>query len=299
MEFDLNITQSKLESVETVGDFESLIPGSGMYLGFDKLDPDLKLREIQTTSKCRINVVDTLRIEKLKNEEYISTNLVYYSKILRDHVEVYGIKLDDFEDPVVEEEEFDEFTPLIIRYDEILINDRYPDYSNFVLFKGVRIYPNRYNTANGLLIRKQKRYIFVADSIIMFNFPEPIIDFYSYEIGFFPGFFARSENYVYFINQDKLIKYSNFNVEDFEAKFLADNYISDLKIERRVVIADVLNVFRFGELPDPDTVIDALIIEKRLNDENQTLEKLEVYESSTLDDNPEFDYDEAFEIWYY
>lgn len=302
--------------VKTVGDFENLINGPrgkngerlidtkySLYLGFDKLSPNEILKEIKTDSKRKINIVDEFRVKKLLKESWIPANYVYYIELeKKNRMSILGVKLGDLEDPLVEDEEFDEFTPIQTGYKKLYLNKRYPDYSNFIMFDDVKIHTNKYNFSNGVLAQiAPTRYLFVADIIILFTFPEEIIDFYSLEVNFFPDFFVRSENYVYFINQNKLMRYnSKFNAIEFEAKYFIKNYIPQESIPDRVVIADAANIYQFGDaVPDVDTMLTQLLEDLRVTNTRQVQEKLEIIESAENDEEADFDYDEYFEITYY
>ena len=302
--------------VKTVRDFENLINGPrgpdgkrladtryALYLGFDKLGPDEVLKEIKTDAKRKINIVDELRVKKLLKESWIPTNYVYYVELeKKNRLSILGVKFGDLEDPTVEDEEFDEFTPIQTGYMRLFLNKRYPDYSNFILFDDVKIHTNKYNFSNGVLAQiAPTRYLFVADMIILFTFPEEIIDFYSLEVNFFPDFFVRSANYVYFINQDKLMRYnSKFNATEFEAKYFIKNYRPQEHVPNRVVIADAANIYQFEDaVPDVDTMLTQLLEDLRITNTKQVQEKLEIADQAEADEVDEFDYDEYFEVTYF
>lgn len=300
-----------MEAVKTVEDLEKIL-GNGykLSLGFERLPGEAILKNIQTDSKRRINIIDTSRLDKLEEKGYISANYVYsvendqaiHNEAKANRLKIYGVKLDDLTEQNVEEEEFDEFTAIEVFCDSVFINERYPDYSNFFTIDGVRIHSNKYNISNGILGKLagfDLKYIFIADMIIVFDFPEPIEAFYSFEMEFFPDFFVRSKNYVYFINRDKLMRYSQFIPIEFETKYFAKNYKPSEFIKRKVV-SDIMNVFRFeGVTTDSDDIAGAFVIDERIIEKSKLQEKLEVYQEATVDNEAEFDYDEHFEVYYY
>lgn len=264
-----------------VGEFEDtkLNPGFALYLGFERLNRNIPLREIVTTSTRKINIVNTARAAKLSRAEYVAASSVYYIELVEKGVNVFGARYEDFTDPDKEEEEYDEYSPFFVECLSVKLNVRYPlcsRNSEHVKVGNVKIYTNRQNNSNGVLAcHGNGRYTLIADAIIEFNLGEEIIDFFSFEVGLFPDFYVRSKNFIYFINRDVLVKYNfNFDPLVFDASYFALNYKSDAAIPRNV-IADVRNYI--GLLGDQVSNEEDMLIylkDRALNQE-EFLEKME------------------------